>query len=268
MFSCPYPFDKFDQVFCPDYEMGAMENVGCVTYRDEYVPRDEVYTRCKWENICNTILHEISHMWFGNLVTMLWWDDLWLNESFANLISFMCMEEAQGLEDIELPWSIFVDEQFWGLRTDQADTTHPIAASCASTADAEDIFDGISYGKGACWLRQMIYFAGIDVFRLGLKNYFAKYSFKNTTLQQFVAEMTAANHELHPDQAPDAIAAWSTQWLNTAGCCEVALQIDHPASAQVVCRQQPYTLKNTPDRTSRWPCSMRSSTSPRPSWPS
>jgi aminopeptidase N len=88
--------------------MGAMENVGCVTYRDEYIPRDEVYTKDRWEGVCNTILHEISHMWFGNLVTMKWWDDLWLNESFANLISYMCMETADGLEDIELAWSIFL----------------------------------------------------------------------------------------------------------------------------------------------------------------
>lgn len=152
IFNTPYPFGKFDQVFCPDYAMGAMENVGLVTYNDSYVSRGEKATRDRTENIYNTILHEISHMWFGNLVTMKWWDDLWLNESFANMISYMCMDEAEGLEDITLAWSIFLEEQFWGLRTDALDTSHPIAAICNSTADAEDIFDGISYGKGAAWL--------------------------------------------------------------------------------------------------------------------
>jgi aminopeptidase N len=92
--------------------MGAMENVGCITYNDQYISRGEKFTKVKTENIYNTLLHEISHMWFGNLVTMKWWDDLWLNESFANMISFMCME------DITLAWSNFLDESFWGLRDD------------------------------------------------------------------------------------------------------------------------------------------------------
>lgn len=118
MFSTPYPFEKLDSVFCPDYRMGAMENVGNITYNDEYVPRDEKPTRIKTEYIYNTILHEVSHMWFGNLVTMQWWDDLWLNESFANMISYICMDEAKGLEDITLAWNIFLDENFWGLSED------------------------------------------------------------------------------------------------------------------------------------------------------
>jgi len=109
-FSTPYPFDKFDQVFTPDYAHGAMENVGLVTYNDNYVSRGEKFTRDKIEYHYNVILHEISHMWFGNLVTMKWWDDLWLNESFADFISFKCMEEAEGLEDITLAWSIFLEE--------------------------------------------------------------------------------------------------------------------------------------------------------------
>ena len=98
--------------------MCAMENVGCVIYTDEYITRGEKFTRVKIENIYNILLHEISHMWFGNLVTMKWWDDLWLNESFANLISFMCADEAEGLEDLSLSWSNFLDESYWGLATD------------------------------------------------------------------------------------------------------------------------------------------------------
>ena len=94
IFNTPYPFDKLDSVFCPDYAMGAMENVGCITYNDDYIERDEHFTRYKMENIFNTVAHEISHQWFGNLVTMKWWDDLWLNESFANTVSYMAMDEA------------------------------------------------------------------------------------------------------------------------------------------------------------------------------
>ena len=98
--------------------MGAMENVGCILYNDNYIQRDEVFTRTKKENITITLLHEISHMWFGNLVTMKWWDDLWLNESFANFISYVCMDEARGLEDYTLSWNIFLDENFWGMKED------------------------------------------------------------------------------------------------------------------------------------------------------
>lgn len=152
MFDTPYPFDKLDSIFCPDYAMGAMENVGCITYNDDYIQRDEHFTRYKWESIFNTISHEISHQWFGNLVTMKWWDDLWLNESFANMISYMANDEGEGMEDLSMAWNIFIDEQYWGLGEDQKNTTHPIAATCKSTGDAQDIFDGISYGKGASFL--------------------------------------------------------------------------------------------------------------------
>lgn len=136
MFNTPYPFDKLDSVMCPDYSMGAMENVGCITYTDDYLQRDEHFTRYKQESIFNTIAHEISHQWFGNLVTMKWWDDLWLNESFANMISYMACDEGQGMEDLTLSWNIFIDEQYWGLMTDQKNTSHPIAANCESTGDA------------------------------------------------------------------------------------------------------------------------------------
>ena len=119
IFNTPYPFDKLDSVFCPDYAMGAMENVGCITYNDDYIERDEHFTRYRKENIFNTIAHEISHQWFGNLITMKWWDDLWLNESFATMISFVCMDEALGLDDIKLGWNILMDKVlFRGLKDD------------------------------------------------------------------------------------------------------------------------------------------------------
>lgn len=225
-FSTPYPFDKFDQVFCPDYCAGAMENVGLVTYNDNYITRGETFTRNKTESIYNTILHEISHMWFGNLVTMKWWDDLWLNESFANVISYICMDQAEGLEDITLAWNIFLMEQFWGLRTDAMDTSHPIATSCESTADAEDIFDGISYGKGASWLKQMLFMYGYDTLKLGLKNYFGKYSFKNTELKDFVTELARAAKETGAVKDEQDMISWSETWLKTPGCADIKLSFE------------------------------------------
>ena len=107
LFSTPYPFAKLDQVFIPDYNMGAMENVGCVIYNDAYVEREELFPDNKKEAILNVFLHEISHMWFGNLVTMEWWDDLWLNESFANYVSYICLDEAPGLEKYKSAWKLF-----------------------------------------------------------------------------------------------------------------------------------------------------------------
>jgi len=132
--------------------MGAMENVGCVIYRDDYVQRDELISDTKKESVFNVFLHEISHMWFGNLVTMKWWDDLWLNESFANYVSYICLDEAPGLEQYKLAWTLFLDESFWGLEEDQRNTTHSISVDVIHTEAAQDIFDGISYGKGAAWL--------------------------------------------------------------------------------------------------------------------
>jgi aminopeptidase N len=174
-----------------------------------YITRGEKFTRVKTENIYNTLLHEISHMWFGNLVTMKWWDDLWLNESFANMISYMCMDEAPGLEDITLAWSNFLDESFWGLRTDSLNTSHPIAASCGSTADAEDIFDGISYGKGAAWLHQLIFFFGKATLKEGLKTYFEKYSFKNTVLSDFVHELSIAAKNVGAVESETFMENWA-----------------------------------------------------------
>jgi len=118
LFSTKYPFAKLDQVFIADYNMAAMENEGCVIYRDEYIQRDELFSQTKKEAILNVFLHEISHMWFGNLVTMEWWDDLWLNESFANYVSYINLAEAPGLEQYKSSWSIFLDESFWGLKED------------------------------------------------------------------------------------------------------------------------------------------------------
>jgi len=118
LFGAKYPFGKMDHIMVPDYNMGAMENVGAIIFTETYVQRDEVFTKTRQQGVMITLLHEISHMWFGNLVTMKWWDDLWLNESFANFISYLCLSEAKGLEEYDLSWSIFLDESFWGMKDD------------------------------------------------------------------------------------------------------------------------------------------------------
>ena len=184
----------------PDYANGAMENVGMVTYRDTYIQRDELFSDNKNEYIMITFLHEISHMWFGNLVTMKWWDDLWLNESFADFISFVCLDEAPGLEKFKNAWSGFLDESFWGLGEDQKPTTHPISCEVIHTEAAGDIFDGISYGKRAAWLNQTFNLFGRETFKRGIASYFKEFSYKNSTLQDFVRHIGQAAKDLNVER--------------------------------------------------------------------
>ena len=128
---------------------------------------------------------------------MKWWDDLWLNESFANMISYMAMDEGDGImNELDLAWNIFLDEQYWGLAEDQKDTSHSIASNVVNTGVAQDIFDGISYGKGAAFLHQMVFYIGKDILKEGLKTYFNKYKFRNTELSDFVAELNEASQRL------------------------------------------------------------------------
>lgn len=122
-----------DHVFIPDYHIGAMENVGCIVYRDTYIARDEEFSEPMKLAILNVFCHEISHMWFGNLVTMKWFDDTWLKEAFANYLSYMCLDEAPGLEEYKNAWSCFLRESFWGLQEDQKETTHPICLNVLHT---------------------------------------------------------------------------------------------------------------------------------------
>jgi len=162
-------------------------------------------------------------MWFGNLVTMKWWDDLWLNESFANFISYVCLDQAQGLEEYDLAWSIFLDENFWGKEEDQQSTTHPIAGSCANTEEAQNLFDGISYGKGACFLRQLFFYFGDQVMRQGLQTYFHKYRFSNTVLNDFLTELGKAAQNLG---IKENLVEWSYSWLKSSGINIISYEYD------------------------------------------
>ncbi|GAA2724783.1 aminopeptidase N [Cellulomonas aerilata] len=205
-FDRPYPFAKYDQLFVPEFNAGAMENAGAVTFRESYVFRSKV-PEATVERRAVTILHELAHMWFGDLVTMRWWDDLWLNESFAEYASTLATAEATRWTTA---WTTFSSmEKSWAYRQDQLPSTHPIVADIRDLADVEVNFDGITYAKGASVLRQLVAWVGRDHFFEGVRQYFATHAFGNTTLADLLAELEAASGR--------DLSEWSGQWLQQAG---------------------------------------------------
>ena len=209
-FGVPYAFDSYDQIFVPEFNFGAMENAGCVTFRDQYLFRSRVTAR-EMEARDNTILHELAHMWFGDLVTMRWWDDLWLNESFAEWASHFAADKiAEKYGTGANPWASFSNERkAWAYMQDQLSTTHPIAADMSDLEKVEQNFDGITYAKGASVLKLLVSFVGIEAFAKGVGSYFRKHSHGNTTLTDLLSELeTASGRDL----------SWFTgQWLESAG---------------------------------------------------
>lgn len=205
-FQMAYPFVKYDQLFVPEYNMGAMENAGCVTFRDEMIFRSR-QTVAAYEQRANTILHEMAHMWFGDLVTMKWWDDLWLNESFAEFAAHHSSVEATRFTDA---WTGFTNNRKnWAYRQDQLPSTHPIAADNYDLHAVEANFDGITYAKGASSLKQLVAWVGVEDFFAGLRAYFAKHAYGNTTLQDLLTELEAASGR--------ELGSWAEEWLQTSG---------------------------------------------------
>ncbi|MGO4599589.1 aminopeptidase N [Terrabacter sp. 2RAF25] len=205
-FDQPYPFAKYDQIFTPEYNMGAMENAGAVTFTEVYVFRSKV-SEAKIERRALTILHELAHMWFGNLVTMKWWDDLWLNESFAEWASTTCQAEATEWTSA---WTTFgTSEKAWAYTQDQLSSTHPIAADMRHLEDVEVNFDGITYAKGASVLKQLVAYVGREPFVAALREYFRKHAWGNTTLSDLLGELEKASGR--------ELTEWSKLWLETAG---------------------------------------------------
>jgi aminopeptidase N len=205
-FGVRYAFDKYDQLFVPEFNAGAMENAGCVTFREDYVFRSRV-TDARYERRAETILHEMAHMWFGDLVTMRWWDDLWLNESFATYASVLCQTSATRWRDA---WATFANtEKTWAYRQDQLPSTHPIATDAPDVQTAEVNFDGITYAKGASVLKQLGAYVGVDAFLAGLRDYFTEHAYGNTTLADLLRALEKSSGRNLGD--------WSKLWLETAG---------------------------------------------------
>ncbi|MFF4367425.1 aminopeptidase N [Streptomyces sp. NPDC001594] len=207
-FAYDYPFAKYDQLFVPEFNAGAMENAGAVTIRDQYVFRSKV-TDAAYELRAETLLHELAHMWFGDLVTMEWWNDLWLNESFATYTSIACQAYAEGSKWPHA-WTTFANSmKTWAYRQDQLPSTHPIMADIRDVDDVRVNFDGITYAKGASVLKQLVAYVGMDAFFKGVQAYFKAHAFGNTRLSDLLDALEETSGR--------DLTAWSKAWLETAG---------------------------------------------------
>jgi aminopeptidase N len=207
VFGQHYPFgDKYDQLFVPEFSAGAMENPGAVTFTETYVFRSKV-TDAVRERRAETVLHEMAHMWFGDLVTMRWWDDLWLNESFATFMSVLAQAEATRWRNA---WVTFLDaEKAWAKMQDQLPSTHPVADEMPDVESVHQNFDGITYAKGASVLRQLVAWVGQDAFLAGCRDYFERHAWGNTELTDFLAALERASGR--------DLAGWRDEWLLTTG---------------------------------------------------
>ncbi|MFJ2772732.1 aminopeptidase N [Streptomyces sp. NPDC087300] len=218
-FEEPYPFDSYDQAFVPEFNAGAMENPGLVTFRDEFIYRSAV-TDTERQTRAMVISHEMAHMWFGDLVTLRWWDDIWLNESFAEYMGFQTTAEATRFKD---PWTDFgVARKSWGYDADQRPSTHPVAPdpdAVPDTASAMLNFDGISYAKGASALRQLVAWLGEKDFLAGINTHIARHKFANATLADFIESLAhATDRDVH---------AWAADWLRTTGVDTLTSRVAH-----------------------------------------
>jgi len=214
-FAYPYPWGKYDQIFVPEYNLGAMENPGLVTFTEAYISRGAA-TDAQRGARANTILHEMAHMWFGDLVTMRWWDDLWLKESFADYMGTHASAVATRFTDA---WARFANSRkTWAYRQDQLPTTHPIVADIPDLEAAKLNFDGITYAKGASVLKQLVAFVGEDAFFEGARRYFAAHAFGNTTLSDLLDHLEAASGQ--------PLREWSRAWLETSGVSALWLETD------------------------------------------
>ena len=202
----PYPYSKYDQIFVPEYNAGAMENIANVTIRDSYVFQSKVSQALEDRRI-TSILHELAHMWFGDLVTMKWWNDLWLNESFAEFMSTLCAAEATEWKD---EWATFAcGEKNWGQEQDQLPTTHPIVADINDISDTEVNFDGITYAKGAAVLKQLVAYVGRENFFRAINAYLLAHAYSNATLKDLLSELNASSGR--------DLDSWAKLWLETSG---------------------------------------------------
>ena len=229
LFGTPYAFAKYDQVFVPEFNAGAMENAGCVTHRDDYVFRSRPI-EARVERRAVTVLHELAHMWFGDLVTMKWWNDLWLNESFAEYTSTLATAETTRFTDA---WTTFQTiEKGWAYNQDQLGSTHPVSAEINDLHDVEVNFDGITYAKGASVLAALVGYVGRENFFAGIKSYLAAHAYANATLDDLLSELAAASGR--------DLASWSKVWLEEAGVTLLRPVIMTAEDGTTVTQARPY----------------------------
>ncbi|MDQ0869408.1 aminopeptidase N [Arthrobacter sp. V1I9] len=220
LFDYPYPWGKYDQAFVPEYNLGAMENPGLVTFTENYVFTSRA-TDAQYQGRANTLMHEMAHMWFGDLVTMQWWDDLWLKESFADYMGTLGVDQAT---DWDTAWVNFANKRkAWAYVQDQLPTTHPIVADIPDLEAAKQNFDGITYAKGASVLKQLVAYVGFESFIAGSRGYFRKHAYGNTSLADLLAALTASSGR--------DLAGWAQQWLQTSGISTLSLDIAADAAA-------------------------------------
>ncbi|MGA5064776.1 aminopeptidase N [Streptomyces exfoliatus] len=221
-FDYPYPFGKYDQAFVPEYNLGAMENPGMVTFREEYIYRGKV-TQAAYEARANVILHEMAHMWFGDLVTMVWWDDLWLKESFADFMGSFVNAEATRFTN---SWVTFANNRkSWAYRADQLPSTHPITADIRDLEDAKLNFDGITYAKGASVLKQLVAYAGRDAFLEGARRYFKRHAYGNTRLADLLSILEETSGR--------DMRTWAKSWLQTSGVNALTPAVTYDAEGRI-----------------------------------
>lgn len=214
-FGYAYPYGKYDQVFVPEFNAGAMENAGCVTIRDEYVFTSKA-THYRYERRADTILHELAHMWFGDLVTMRWWNDLWLNESFATWSSAMSQSEET---EYDTAWVTFAAvEKAWAYQQDQLPTTHPISTDASDIETVDQNFDGITYAKGASVLKQLQAYVGRENFFAGVRRHFAAHQWDNATFEDLLDSLEKASGR--------DLSDWAGQWLKTTGISRLAPEFE------------------------------------------
>jgi aminopeptidase N len=215
LFDFPYPWGKYDQAFVPEYNLGAMENPGLVTFTESYVFISRA-ADSQYQARANTLLHEMAHMWFGDLVTMQWWDDLWLKESFADYMGTLGVDRTTGWDTA---WVNFANNRkAWAYVQDQLPTTHPIVADIPDLEAAKQNFDGITYAKGAAVLKQLVAYVGFEAFIAGSRQYFKDHAYGNTTLAELLAALGAASGR--------DLAGWARQWLQTSGISTLSSEIE------------------------------------------
>jgi aminopeptidase N len=240
-FGYKFAFNKYDQIFAHEYKWGAMENAGIVTFNDVYIFKEKVSTERKLA-LANTMSHELAHHWFGNLVTMKWWDDLWLNESFADFISHFCLEKIKGnvhTLKYESSMASFLQRKGWGYHEDQMITTHPIRGPVANTSVADSIFDGITYSKGAATMKQLLFLMKEDNFSKALSEYFHHYEWNNATIGDFLAYM-----QKHFTINEFTLTQWREMWLEKASLNIIEASwnpADNSPNAKITIHQSPYT---------------------------